>query len=318
MANVMRFGGAPAKAEKETWLLNAAIYSSDIPSSGEYSVKFMSNNTEYNAISFSDKSASAGANIKYGGSSVIAFISGMPGSWKYPAYRKVVFDEPVTGDLLTILTAIGKKQSSETLIENSKTIYVYPGATGAKTVTPSVPYDAMAKATLTQDAKTVALSMASGDQVVNPDSSSKILSRVTITKPDTLVEENIKSGVNIGGVIGTYTGTGTGGVAYGSVTIVNASTKAQMWVYAVGQNGWIQQVISNGSMTLENVQMLTPISVTPMLYSDGTENQEVKIPLILTADKTFSKQDSETFQMAICSYAFAVQKDNTTVTISDM
>lgn len=91
-----------------------------------------------------------------------------------------------------------------------------------------------------------------------------------------------------------------------------------MWVYALGQNGWIQQVIGNGSMTLENVQMLTPISVTPMLYSDGTENQEMKIPLILTADKTFSKQDYETFQMAVYSYAFAVQKYNTTVTISDV
>lgn len=166
-----------------------------------------------------------------------------------------------------------------------------------------------------EQTKTVDLAMASGDQVITPDAG-KVLTSVTVKKPSRMVASNIANGVNIGGVIGTYTGTGR--VAYGPVTIVNASTRAQMWVYALGQNGWIQQVIGNGSMTLENVQMLTPISVTPMLYSDGTENQEVKIPLILTADKPFSKQDCETFQMAICSYAFEVQKYNTTVTISDV
>ena len=166
-----------------------------------------------------------------------------------------------------------------------------------------------------EQTKTVDLAMASGDQVITPDAG-KVLTQVTVKKPSTLTAGNIAKGVDIGGIIGTYTG--TGGVTYGSVTIVNASAKAQMWVYALGQNGWIHQVIGNGSVTLENVQMLTPISVTPMLYSDGTENQEMKIPLILTADKTFSKQDYETFQMAVCSYAFAVQKYNTTVTISDV
>lgn len=50
--------------------------------------------------------------------------------------------------------------------------------------------------------KTVALSMADGDQTVTPDSG-KVLSSVTITKPDTLIPGNIKKDVNIGGVVGT-------------------------------------------------------------------------------------------------------------------
>lgn len=50
--------------------------------------------------------------------------------------------------------------------------------------------------------KTVDLSMADGDQTVTPDTG-KVLSSVTITKPDTLIPGNIKKDINIGGVVGT-------------------------------------------------------------------------------------------------------------------
>lgn len=55
--------------------------------------------------------------------------------------------------------------------------------------------------------KTVELSMASGDQVVN-SSAGKTISKVTITKPDSLLPENIKKDVAIGGVTGSFTGGG--------------------------------------------------------------------------------------------------------------
>ncbi len=59
-----------------------------------------------------------------------------------------------------------------------------------------------------EQAKTVDLAMASGNQVVSPDSG-KVLSGVTITKPATLVASNIKKGVTIGGVAGSYAPTFT-------------------------------------------------------------------------------------------------------------
>lgn len=59
-----------------------------------------------------------------------------------------------------------------------------------------------------EQAKTVDLAMASGNQVVSPDSG-KVLSSVTITKPTTLVASNIKKGVTIGGVAGSYAPTFT-------------------------------------------------------------------------------------------------------------
>jgi len=51
--------------------------------------------------------------------------------------------------------------------------------------------------------KTVALDMSNGDQVVNA-TTGKVMSSVTIEKPSTMVASNIKNGVDIGGVVGSY------------------------------------------------------------------------------------------------------------------
>lgn len=69
------------------------------------------------------------------------------------------------------------------------------GYCGLDSVTVDVP------ATPTQE-KTVDLAMASGDQVIPPDSGYD-LSKVTVKKPATLIAGNIKKNVNIGGVTGT-------------------------------------------------------------------------------------------------------------------
>lgn len=95
-------------------------------------------------------------------------------------YGKVLLD--LTGD--TVTTSTLKKGATA------------HDATGTKiTGTLTVP------ATQT---KTMDLDMASGDQVVKPDSG-KVLSQVTVKKPSTFTAENIKKDVNIGGVVGTLT-----------------------------------------------------------------------------------------------------------------
>jgi len=55
---------------------------------------------------------------------------------------------------------------------------------------------------------TVPLSMAEGDQVIEPSDALKVLSRVTVQKPETLIPENIKEGVDIAGIIGELSGDG--------------------------------------------------------------------------------------------------------------
>lgn len=52
--------------------------------------------------------------------------------------------------------------------------------------------------------KTVELNMSTGNQVITPDPN-KVLSEVTINKPDTFIESNIKADISIGGITGTFT-----------------------------------------------------------------------------------------------------------------
>lgn len=59
---------------------------------------------------------------------------------------------------------------------------------------------------------TVALAMANGDQVIEP-TEGKALGKVTLTKPETLVPENIAEGVNIAGIVGALVAGGGGGNA---------------------------------------------------------------------------------------------------------
>lgn len=53
--------------------------------------------------------------------------------------------------------------------------------------------------------KTVDLDMANGNQIINPDEG-KIMTQATVLKPATMVAGNIKSGVDIGGVVGSMEG----------------------------------------------------------------------------------------------------------------
>lgn len=98
----------------------------------------------------------------------------------------------------------------------------------------------------TEQAKTVDLAMASGNQVVSPDSG-KVLSGVTITKPATLVASNIKKGVTIGGVAGSYapaftTETKTVNLAMGSGNQVISKSS--------GKDGMTQVTITKPSTML--------------------------------------------------------------------
>ena len=86
----------------------------------------------------------------------------------------------------------------------------------AKTITPSsssqmaVTGESYVTGTIYVDAvptemKVANLSMASGNQVIS-NTSGKYMTSVTIRKPQTFTPHNIKKGVSIGGVIGTYEG----------------------------------------------------------------------------------------------------------------
>lgn len=102
---------------------------------------------------------------------------------------------------------------------------VYPGML-AKGITAHDKSGAQITGTLEVPAteeRTVELSMPSGDQVIQP-TSGKVMSKVTVRKPATLLPENIKKDVVIGGVTGTLE-TGGGSVQPSkSVTITSNGT----------------------------------------------------------------------------------------------
>lgn len=101
----------------------------------------------------------------------------------------------------------------------------------AKTVTPSAAQQTavapgkyttgnVVVAAVPTEAKTVELSMPSGDQTVSP-SSGKFLSAVTVKKPATMLPENIKKGVSIGGVVGTLEPSSSGGGSASETWVLN-------------------------------------------------------------------------------------------------
>lgn len=120
--------------------------------------------------------------------------------------------------------------------------------------------------------KTAALAMTEGDQVVTPDTG-KVLSKVTITKPETLVATNVKKDVNIGGVVGT----------------LEAKKEEQTKTVTINSNG-SQDVTPDAGKVLSKVTITTNVPATPV------EEETVELALaagdqIVTpsAGKNFSK-----------------------------
>ena len=54
------------------------------------------------------------------------------------------------------------------------------------------------------EVRNVELSMAGGSQLIEPSSADRLMSQVVVTKPIALTPSNIKAGISIGGVVGTY------------------------------------------------------------------------------------------------------------------
>lgn len=69
------------------------------------------------------------------------------GEWYDNSYRKLVFNVPPTGDLLTWLTANGVKQPANLAVQPSKDVTIT--SNGTTEITPDAPYDALKKVNLT-------------------------------------------------------------------------------------------------------------------------------------------------------------------------
>lgn len=138
--------GAPGGA-KETWVLNNTI---NTASAFSFSVSFVSNSASYTGLKTGTLTPS-GRNLLYinsSGSSTVVYGADVT-TWEPPAHRKLTFDAPPTGALLTWLQANGVKQPDDTAVQDTKAVTIT--SNGTVSVTPDAPYDALKKVDVTVD-----------------------------------------------------------------------------------------------------------------------------------------------------------------------
>lgn len=133
-------------AAKETWVLEKT------PSVGridrETTINFTSNDTKYSKIQMGTLNVGG---IRYDDTKVYDIYGSDDENllWLSSAYRKLTFDTPPTGALLTWLQANGVKQPDDTAVQDSKALTIT--SNGTVSVTPDAPYDALKKVDVTVD-----------------------------------------------------------------------------------------------------------------------------------------------------------------------
>lgn len=150
----------------ETWVLNNII---STLSAFSFSVSFTSNGASYTGLKTSSRPSLSGYDLWYTNSSgsYDAIYNAEIHYWTDAAYRKLVFDEAPTGDLLTWLTDNGVKQPANLAVQPSKDVTIT--SNGTTEITPDAPYDVMEKANVTVDVasgggvETCTLKVASAD-----------------------------------------------------------------------------------------------------------------------------------------------------------
>ncbi len=136
----------PAGGAKETWVIKS-------DAAGEFAttqISFTSNGQKFTSIGTNNDSGTF-VILHYDNNEVAGYDPGFGGVYEFDneAYRKLTFDTPPTGDLLTWLQANAAKQPDDTAVQGTKALTIT--SNGTVSVTPDVPYDALKKVDVTVD-----------------------------------------------------------------------------------------------------------------------------------------------------------------------
>ena len=133
----------PAGGAKETWVIKS-------DAGGEFAT------TQISFTSNGQKFTSIGANyadlviiLHYDNNEIANFDPGASAGFEFynEAYRKLTFDTPPTGALLTWLQSNAVKQPDDTAVQNTKALTIT--SNGTVSVTPDVPYDGLSSVDVT-------------------------------------------------------------------------------------------------------------------------------------------------------------------------
>lgn len=160
---------------------------------------------------------------------------------------------------------------------------------------------------------TVELALADGNQEVVPSADGKVISSVTITKPGTLVPENIAEGVDIAGIVGTLVaGGGSSGIVSHYATFTGGSDHTSQVI--THNLGVIPDLVFMYSKAITNGYPSVCVGM-----STAAKNAGIQFPLNLLVFRTSAGMSYRTYTTGIDGTATGLPINNandTKVTIS--
>ena len=129
----------------ETWVIKsdaAGVFATTQIAFTSNGQKFTSIGAVYDGSAFS---------LQYGNNEIAIFDPGASAGFEFynEAYRKLTFDTPPTGALLTWLQSNAVKQPDDTAVQDTKALTIT--SNGTVSVTPDVPYDGLSSVNVTVD-----------------------------------------------------------------------------------------------------------------------------------------------------------------------
>ena len=136
----------PSGAAKETWVIKSSA-------TGVFAttqISFTSNGQKFTSIGANDSSGFATI-LYYDNNEIAGYDPNSPAVYDFDddGYRKLTFDTPPTGALLTWLQSNATKQPDNTAVQDTKAVTIT--SNGTVSVTPDAPYDALKKVDVTVD-----------------------------------------------------------------------------------------------------------------------------------------------------------------------
>ena len=133
----------PAGGAKETWVIKSDAAGELVTTQ----ISFTSNGQKFTSIGTNNDGTFIV--LRYDNNEVAGYDPGFGGAYEFDneAYRKLTFDTPPTGALLTWLQSNGVKQPDDTSVQDTKAVTIT--SNGTVSVTPDAPYDALKKVDVT-------------------------------------------------------------------------------------------------------------------------------------------------------------------------